>query len=177
MFSSYFVLAAYSLPTPQGKKQPTCKTSIRPSSLFCSSLMSFTSQGVSSPHTTLYYFCCQLIQSQLGIVDSEINPNISRQVIFRIELQYGDIKWVIRRSLYEFYKLHLKLSAKRYPNLPKFPNQVTNDKPTPIEYDRLHDLTQWPILTLFLFCFFYLFFCIVGFLGAVNSQSWSLYGR
>ncbi|KAG0322786.1 hypothetical protein BGZ97_004099 [Linnemannia gamsii] len=61
----------------------------------------------------------------LGIVDSEINPNISRQVIFRIELQYGDIKWVIRRSLYEFYKLHLKLSAKRYPNLPKFPNQVS----------------------------------------------------
>ncbi|KAG9066893.1 hypothetical protein KI688_012805 [Linnemannia hyalina] len=62
---------------------------------------------------------------KLGIVDSEINPNISRQVVFRIELQYGDIKWVIRRSLYEFYKLHLKLSAKRYPGLPKFPNQVS----------------------------------------------------
>ncbi|KAF9126269.1 hypothetical protein BGW39_006741 [Mortierella sp. 14UC] len=62
---------------------------------------------------------------RLGIVDSEINPNVSRQVIFRVELQYGDIKWVIRRSLYEFYKLHLKLSAKRYPGLPKFPNQVS----------------------------------------------------
>ncbi|KAF9909452.1 hypothetical protein EC991_008591 [Linnemannia zychae] len=62
---------------------------------------------------------------KLGIADSEINPNVSRQVIFRIELQYGDIKWVIRRSLYELYKLHLKLSAKRYPNLPKFPNQVS----------------------------------------------------
>ncbi|KAF9099934.1 hypothetical protein BGX23_008706 [Mortierella sp. AD031] len=62
---------------------------------------------------------------KLGIVDSEINPNISRQVIFRIELQYGDIKWVIRRSLYEFYKLHLKLNAKMYPHLPKFPNQVS----------------------------------------------------
>ncbi|KAG0058912.1 hypothetical protein BGZ90_004703 [Linnemannia elongata] len=62
---------------------------------------------------------------KLGIVDSEINPNISRQVIFRVELQYGDIKWVIRRSLYEFYKLHLKLSSKRYPGLPKFPNQVS----------------------------------------------------
>ncbi|KAH7052850.1 hypothetical protein BKA57DRAFT_390961, partial [Linnemannia elongata] len=49
----------------------------------------------------------------------------SRQVIFRVELQYGDIKWVIRRSLYEFYKLHLKLSSKRYPGLPKFPNQVS----------------------------------------------------
>ncbi|KAF9921945.1 hypothetical protein FBU30_007990 [Linnemannia zychae] len=62
---------------------------------------------------------------KVGIVDSEVNLNISRQVIFRVELQYGDIKWVIRRSLYEFYKLHLKLSAKRYPGLPKFPNQVS----------------------------------------------------
>ncbi|KAK3839963.1 MAG: hypothetical protein J3R72DRAFT_369939, partial [Linnemannia gamsii] len=54
----------------------------------------------------------------------------SRQVVFRIELQYGDIKWVIRRSLYEFYKLHLKLSAKRYAGLPKFPNQVRSNTPT-----------------------------------------------
>ncbi|KAF9110098.1 hypothetical protein BGX27_006778 [Mortierella sp. AM989] len=62
---------------------------------------------------------------RLGIVDSELNPGISRQIVFRIELQYGDIKWVIRRTVYEFYKLHLTLSAKRYHNLPKFPNQVS----------------------------------------------------
>ncbi|KAF8965990.1 hypothetical protein BGZ46_000489 [Entomortierella lignicola] len=60
----------------------------------------------------------------LGIVDSETNPSVSKQIIFRIELQYGDLKWVIRRTLYEFYKLHLTLS-RHYPNLPRFPNQVS----------------------------------------------------
>ncbi|KAF9172501.1 hypothetical protein BGX21_000292 [Mortierella sp. AD011] len=60
----------------------------------------------------------------LGIVDSEVNPHVSRQIIFRIELQYGDLKWVIRRSLYEFYKLHLTLS-RHHSNLPRFPNQVS----------------------------------------------------
>ncbi|KAG0296090.1 hypothetical protein BGZ98_001121, partial [Dissophora globulifera] len=61
---------------------------------------------------------------KLGIVDSEVNPDVSRQIVFRIELQYGDVKWVIRRTLYEFYRLHLTL-VRRYPNLPKFPNQVS----------------------------------------------------
>ncbi|KAG0020131.1 hypothetical protein BGZ80_004721 [Entomortierella chlamydospora] len=37
---------------------------------------------------------------------------------------YGDLKWVIRRSLYEFYKLHLTLS-RHNSNLPRFPNQVS----------------------------------------------------
>ncbi|KAI7827641.1 hypothetical protein BC939DRAFT_85935 [Gamsiella multidivaricata] len=60
---------------------------------------------------------------RIGIVDSEVVPEISRQIIFRIELQYGDIKWVIRRTLYEFYKLHLTLSAKRYENLPRYPGR------------------------------------------------------
>ncbi|KAG0259752.1 hypothetical protein BG011_002401 [Mortierella polycephala] len=62
---------------------------------------------------------------KLAIVDSEVNLDASRQIIFRIELQYGDIKWVIRRTLYEFYKLHLTLSAKVYDNMPRFPNQVS----------------------------------------------------
>ncbi|KAF8936921.1 hypothetical protein BGZ58_003523 [Dissophora ornata] len=62
---------------------------------------------------------------KLGIVDSEVNPHVSRQIIFRIELQYGDIKWVIRRTLYEFYKFHLTLVSRRYPNVPRFPNQVS----------------------------------------------------
>ncbi|KAF9345053.1 hypothetical protein BGX26_003605 [Mortierella sp. AD094] len=60
----------------------------------------------------------------LGIVDSEVKPDVSRQIIFRIELQYGDLKWVIRRTLYEFYKLHLTLS-RHNSNLPRFPNQVS----------------------------------------------------
>ncbi|KAI1315945.1 hypothetical protein EDD11_000195 [Mortierella claussenii] len=62
---------------------------------------------------------------RIGIVDSDVKPDVSRQIVFRIELQYGDIKWVIRRTLYEFYRLHLSLSAKHYNNLPRFPNQVS----------------------------------------------------
>ncbi|KAG0048319.1 hypothetical protein BGZ83_006692 [Gryganskiella cystojenkinii] len=62
---------------------------------------------------------------RLGIVDSEVGSGNSKQVVFRIELQYGDVKWVIRRTLYEFYKLHLTLSTKHYANLPRFPNQVS----------------------------------------------------
>ncbi|KAG0206299.1 hypothetical protein BGX28_002245 [Mortierella sp. GBA30] len=62
---------------------------------------------------------------RVGIVDSKVNPEVSRQIIFRIELQYGDAKWVINRTLYEFYKLHLLLSTKAYENMPRFPNQVS----------------------------------------------------
>ena len=58
------------------------------------------------------------------MTDSEIDLGVSKQIIFRLEMQYGDVKWVIRRTLYEFYKLHLILSAKRFDNLPKFPSQV-----------------------------------------------------
>ncbi|KAF9424284.1 hypothetical protein BGZ94_008060 [Podila epigama] len=62
---------------------------------------------------------------KLSVADSEFDEQ-SKQLLFRIELQYGDIKWVIRRTLYEFYKLHLTLSAKRYPGIPSFPSQVTS---------------------------------------------------
>ncbi|KAG0217601.1 hypothetical protein BGX33_010118 [Mortierella sp. NVP41] len=61
----------------------------------------------------------------IEVTDSEIDLGVSKQIIFRLELQYGDVKWVIRRTLYEFYKLHLILSAKRFDNLPKFPSQVS----------------------------------------------------
>ncbi|KAF9902851.1 hypothetical protein BX616_001791, partial [Lobosporangium transversale] len=64
----------------------------------------------------------QLIK--LGIVDSESDPGAGIHMIFRVEFQYGDIKWVIRRTLYDFYKLHLTLTAKRYRNIPRFPEQV-----------------------------------------------------
>ncbi|KAF9373787.1 hypothetical protein CPB97_000315 [Podila verticillata] len=62
---------------------------------------------------------------KLSVADSELDTT-SKQLLFRIELQYGDIKWVIKRTLYQFYKLHLLLSAKRYAGVPKFPSQVTN---------------------------------------------------
>ncbi|KAG0023955.1 hypothetical protein BGZ82_010606 [Podila clonocystis] len=60
----------------------------------------------------------------VAVTDSEIDVGVGKQIIFRVELQYGDVKWVIKRTLYEFYKLHLYLSAKRFDRLPKFPSQV-----------------------------------------------------
>ncbi|KAG0348929.1 hypothetical protein BG004_003646 [Podila humilis] len=65
------------------------------------------------------------IAYQVAVTDSEIDPGVGKQIIFRMELQYGDVKWVIKRTLYEFYKLHIYLATKRFDNLPKFPNQVT----------------------------------------------------
>ncbi|KAF9092887.1 hypothetical protein BGX27_001710, partial [Mortierella sp. AM989] len=62
---------------------------------------------------------------KLAVTDSEID-GVSNKIIFRVELAYGDVKWVIRRSLYEFYKLHLKLSAKRFEGIPKFPGQLSS---------------------------------------------------
>lgn len=51
--------------------------------------------------------------------------------VFRIELQYGDVKWVIRRGIADFMALHYKLKVKS--NLydyvldpPVFPNQLSN---------------------------------------------------
>lgn len=60
----------------------------------------------------------------MAVADSEVDPGVGKQIIFRVELQYGDVKWVIKRTLYEFYKLHLYLTAKRFDRLPKFPSQV-----------------------------------------------------
>ncbi|KAG0059790.1 hypothetical protein BGZ89_000117 [Linnemannia elongata] len=62
---------------------------------------------------------------RIEVTDSEIDLGVSKQIIFRLQMQYGDVKWVIRRTVYEFYKLHLILSAKRFDNLPKFPSQVS----------------------------------------------------
>ncbi|KAF9931197.1 hypothetical protein FBU30_010640 [Linnemannia zychae] len=62
---------------------------------------------------------------RIAVTDSEIELGVSKQIIFRVELQYGDVKWVIRRTLYDFYKLHLTLYAKDFKNLPKFPSQVS----------------------------------------------------
>ncbi|KAF9378152.1 hypothetical protein CPC16_011439 [Podila verticillata] len=60
----------------------------------------------------------------VAVTDSEVDLGVGKQIIFRVELQYGDVKWVIKRTLYEFYKLHLHLTAKRFDRLPKFPSQV-----------------------------------------------------
>ncbi|KAG2210594.1 hypothetical protein INT47_002536 [Mucor saturninus] len=64
------------------------------------------------------------------VTDSEY-LNGSSMWVFRIELQYGDVKWVIRRGIADFMALHYKLKVKS--NLydyvldpPVFPNQLSN---------------------------------------------------
>lgn len=54
----------------------------------------------------------------------------TNQWVFRIELQYGDVKWVIRRGITDFMTLYIKLKVKS--NLydyvldpPDFPNQLS----------------------------------------------------
>ncbi|KAJ9060903.1 hypothetical protein DSO57_1026038 [Entomophthora muscae] len=48
---------------------------------------------------------------------------------FRIELEYGPLKWVIYRSLYDFYRLHYYMKKRylvgRIRSYPRFPNQIT----------------------------------------------------
>lgn len=51
--------------------------------------------------------------------------------MFRIELQYGEIRWVIKRNIIEFYNLHLNLKIRArlhgHPgHLPSFPSQLTH---------------------------------------------------
>ncbi|RCH78429.1 Phospholipase D1, partial [Rhizopus stolonifer] len=65
---------------------------------------------------------------KVAITDSELNTQGINQWIFRIELQYGDIKWVIKRTIADFINLHYVLKFKRrindaVPNPPSFPSQ------------------------------------------------------
>ncbi|KAG2183933.1 hypothetical protein INT44_008944 [Umbelopsis vinacea] len=66
----------------------------------------------------------------IAVTDSWIDPSaINRQWVFRIELSYGEVKWVIKRTIYDFLDLHLKLRLKerltsRAPPPPSFPNQL-----------------------------------------------------
>jgi hypothetical protein len=68
---------------------------------------------------------------KLDITDSELQIQGINQWIFRIELQYGDIKWVIKKRIADFVSLHytLKFKAKvsdAVPLLPKFPSQLSS---------------------------------------------------
>ncbi|KAG2237483.1 hypothetical protein INT48_005516 [Thamnidium elegans] len=67
----------------------------------------------------------------VAITDSEIDQtSIQRLWTFRIELQYGEIKWVINRTIIEFYNLHLTLKFKYISGLteqpPSFPSQLSH---------------------------------------------------
>ncbi|RCH87877.1 Phospholipase D1, partial [Rhizopus azygosporus] len=64
------------------------------------------------------------------VTDSEYVDGIN-QWVFRVELQYGDVKWVIRRNIADFMALHFKLKVKSnlydyVPDPPNFPNQLSN---------------------------------------------------
>ncbi|KAG0179127.1 hypothetical protein DFQ29_002490 [Apophysomyces sp. BC1021] len=69
---------------------------------------------------------------QQVITDSDIEQStLQRLWVYRIELQYGEIKWVIKRSIIEFYNLHLTLKFKsgttgQIDPLPSFPNQLAH---------------------------------------------------
>ncbi|ORX52360.1 phospholipase D/nuclease [Hesseltinella vesiculosa] len=63
-----------------------------------------------------------------SVTDSEFLPG-QNQWAFRIELQYGDIKWVIYRTIADFVMLHYLLKIKssllgNVPAPPPFPNQL-----------------------------------------------------
>jgi len=48
------------------------------------------------------------------------------QTVFRIELEYGDVKWVIKRTAFEFFQLDLKLRRKKdLPETPTLPTGIT----------------------------------------------------
>ena len=64
-----------------------------------------------------------LVSLELRDVDHEPDSHV-----FHINLQYGDTRWSIRRTIVDFYKLHSQLTWRhlnhRDPPLPKFPSQL-----------------------------------------------------
>ncbi|KAI9309557.1 hypothetical protein BJ944DRAFT_154121 [Cunninghamella echinulata] len=65
----------------------------------------------------------------INITDSTLDTLGITQWLFRIELQYGDVKWVLRRSIADFVSLHytLKFKASVFDHVaapPSFPNQL-----------------------------------------------------
>ncbi|RUS17342.1 hypothetical protein BC937DRAFT_90093 [Endogone sp. FLAS-F59071] len=65
----------------------------------------------------------------LAITDSDIEVRqLYQHWIFRVELEYGDTKWVIRRTFLDFYNLHATLLVKARVSFgqlpPTFPNQI-----------------------------------------------------
>ncbi|KAJ1959344.1 hypothetical protein IWQ62_004649, partial [Dispira parvispora] len=62
---------------------------------------------------------------RLSVADSDVSHD---QTHFRIELQYGDVKWVVYRRYSEFLRLHYLLTLRYYqgklPELPKLPSKL-----------------------------------------------------
>ncbi|ORX95016.1 phospholipase D/nuclease [Basidiobolus meristosporus CBS 931.73] len=69
---------------------------------------------------------------KLRITESDINPNKHihhDHFYFRIELEYGDVKWVVYRRMYDFVRLHTLLTFRHFqgklPKIPAFPSQLS----------------------------------------------------
>ncbi|KAI8361792.1 hypothetical protein EDC96DRAFT_512537 [Choanephora cucurbitarum] len=65
----------------------------------------------------------------VAITDSALSTQGINQWVFRIELQYGDLKWVIKRTIADFVSLHYTLKIKSsisdsVPSPPSFPSQL-----------------------------------------------------
>ncbi|RCI04831.1 Phospholipase D1, partial [Rhizopus stolonifer] len=65
----------------------------------------------------------------VAITDSALSTQGINQWVFRIELQYGDLKWVIKRTIADFVSLHYTLKFKSsisdsVPSPPRFPSQL-----------------------------------------------------
>ena len=68
---------------------------------------------------------CYVIQ--VAVTDSELDNIYGiNQYVFRVELQYGDVKWVIRKTVGDFVMLHFNLKVKSSIEPPNFPNQLQN---------------------------------------------------
>ncbi|CAI2162099.1 19719_t:CDS:10 [Funneliformis geosporum] len=63
---------------------------------------------------------------KLAITDSHADKNMYKlQTVFRIELEYGDVKWVIKRTAIDFLVLDLKLRKKNdLPEIPTLPTGI-----------------------------------------------------
>ncbi|RCH83478.1 Phospholipase D1, partial [Rhizopus stolonifer] len=88
----------------------------------------------------------------ISITDSTIDHNSSHRLwTFRIDIQYGEIKWVIYRTIIEFYNLHLTLKFKYISGFiseppPSFPSQLahlTNAALTSMRIAREQEDSMW----------------------------------
>ncbi|CAB5182182.1 unnamed protein product [Rhizophagus irregularis] len=65
---------------------------------------------------------------KLAVTDSyHDEKNYNLQNVFRIELEYGDVKWVINRSGFDFASLYVSLKKEiNLPHIPRLPTGLAN---------------------------------------------------
>ncbi|KAI0226249.1 hypothetical protein L0F63_003778 [Massospora cicadina] len=100
-----------------------------------------------------------MLTNKLAITDSHVQEDDpgDEHDVFRIELEYGPMKWVVYRRLYDFYRMHYYIK-KRYlmgkiQSYPSFPNQLsyafhrvtsfTSEEISQLALQRRKDLEQY----------------------------------